>query len=155
MSAGRGIPDDTPENIANAIRAIIEEEAGRMGLPPPEWSYKGDDAGVDVDVRNESTADWFRINLSFVDSQHTILKGAHGRGFISWGNGLTTRGMWKLQLLPNDSHTRHQSPPFIWALYRKDEDYLRTPPPSPTATLDGRLLRKLLRDGLDSQSTNT
>lgn len=146
----KGIPDDTPENIAHAIKTILEEEANRLGVSPPTWDYRCDNAGIIVtlDVKDKAKGKWFRIYLLFVDSEHTMLKSADGRSFISWGNSSQTLGKWKLQLLPNDSYTKHKSPPFIWALYREDEDYLQQPPPSPTALLDGRLLRKLLREAL-------
>jgi hypothetical protein len=139
-TASRGIRQDTPENSAADIRAILHEEALEIGASyKEEINRKG--IAADTDIYASLGGRNFHVSFSFVPLQLVRESfGSIGNGFIA-----ADHQRWNLELLPKDIRTAPFSSPFRWGLYHENESYLTTPP---SHILEGALLRKVLRDSL-------
>jgi hypothetical protein len=144
MQIFRGIPDDTPENMAHAIEAILQEESTQLGATSRrEVKRQGLAIILTIDVTLNSKH--FGLLLSYLESfnlQHHGVSGSIGTGFIFAGPD-----HWDLELLSRDWLRAPSAPPFRWALYPHGRKDLEIPP---FHILDSALLRGLLHQSLSS-----
>jgi len=141
--AQRGIPDDTPENIARAVIAIAQEEATELGaILEVESQSRGD--AIDNTLHFQLGSHSLTVQFEYLESCNLPAAASIGTGSISAGYHNEPEG-WNLELLPKDFGSGYASPPFRWGLYCEDEH----PLDSPTAhILDGPLLKKLINERL-------
>jgi hypothetical protein len=140
MQIFRGIPDDTPENMAHAIEAILQEESTRLGATfHREVERQGLALKLTINVTLNSKR--FHPFLSYLESfsLQDVLT-TIGSGFISAGPD-----RWELELLSRDWLHDPYAPPFHWGLYPHGRKDLEIPP---SHILDSALLRRLLHQSL-------
>lgn len=130
-----GIPDDSPDNTVLKMLMIMEEEATDSGAV---FTIEKDEKGninrtmVTSLKLNQRT---FRITISWVRDE------CLAQGFSGWAYIETD---WDLKL-HSQADSVPPKPSYYWSLIHKTQ---KSPPFSLERTLDGPLLRSLIREKL-------
>jgi len=158
MEIKRGIPDDAPESTVEQIKLILSEESDSIGA-----LFKCEERRINLSRKVEIVVTLrdkrFTLVLLWVHS--TELQLAHG----TIGSGLISPSNYELELLHGDPHAYVNgpqlgwnpaeavpTPPFRWGLYPEGANYMTR---KPDQILDGALLRRLLRDALLPQPSQS
>jgi len=107
----KGIPDDTPENTIDAIRDILQEEAEQIGASFQCAQKDSNAVGIEITIDIALKEKWVRVFLSCIKSDYLARhSGTIGTGFISWGSGSCTDGLFSFEMF-------HGCPPYRWSIY--------------------------------------